>query len=129
MGVWGNSGSVKAADLPDTIWRSTNPGAGGAFGAGGGGPGGVIIGGGDLAGAYRSLDRGQTWDLIGSYRGLTSTHVCGVGFDPTNASVIFIGTEHGLFRSADTGLTVIKVINEGYITDIRVFRRIPNPYT
>ena len=111
------SGSLAAAD---SLWQSTNPGAGGAFGAVGAGPSGVIIAGGDLAGAYRSLDRGQTWDLIGSYRGLSSTHVCGVGFDPTNASIIFIGTEHGLFRSSDTGSTVIKVINEGYITDIMV---------
>lgn len=119
----GFSGSTIAANyqtnLPfNTVWKSTNPGAGGAFGVVGAGPSGVIIVGSDLAGAYRSLDRGQTWDLIGSYRGLTSTHICGLGFDPVNASIIYIGTEHGLFRSADTGSTVIKVINEGYITDI-----------
>ncbi|MFC2116266.1 hypothetical protein ACFLTU_07305 [Bacteroidota bacterium] len=116
VGMW-FSGSVMAVD---TMWQSTNPGAGGAFGAVGAGPTGVIIVGGDLAGAYRSLDRGQTWDLIGSYRGLTSTHICGLGFDPTNASVIFIGSEHGLFRSADTGSTFNNVINGGYITDIMV---------
>lgn len=108
-------------NLPfDTVWKSTNPGAGGAFGVVGAGPSGVIIVGADLAGAYRSLDRGQTWDLIGSYRGLTSTHVCGLGFDPADASIIYIGTEHGLFRSADTGSSLIKVINDGYITDIIV---------
>ncbi|HEC41263.1 MAG TPA: hypothetical protein ENI20_00355 [Bacteroides sp.] len=130
IGIWvvGLLGSVKAAGYygahslrsDERIWQSTNPGAGGAFGAVGAGPSGVIIAGGDLAGAYRSLDRGQTWDLIGSFRGLSSTHVCGVGFDPTNPAIIFIGTEHGLFRSADTGLTVKKVIDQGYITDIRI---------
>jgi photosystem II stability/assembly factor-like uncharacterized protein len=117
--------SIEGADnntdlVYDTIWKSTNPGAGGAFGVVGAGPTGVIIVGADLAGAYRSLDRGQTWDLIGSYRGLTDTHICGLGFDPDSASIIYIGAEHGLFRSNDTGSTVTKVINTGYITDIIV---------
>ncbi len=104
----------------DTVWQSTNPGGGGAFGVVGAGPTGIIIVGSDLGGAYRSLDRGKTWDLIGSYRGLTDTHICGLGFDPGDASVIFIGAEHGLYRSADTGMTVTMVINGGYITDVAV---------
>jgi hypothetical protein len=72
-GLMALPGSLAATGNPgDTLlleagsgWQSTNPGAGGAFGAVGAGPGGVIIVGGDLAGAYRSLDRGQSWDLIG----------------------------------------------------------------
>ncbi len=109
-----------AGSPSENTWQSTNPGAGGAFGVVGAGPTGVIIAGGDLAGAYRSLDHGKSWDLIGSFRGLTDTHICGLGFDPVDPSVIYIGAEHGLFRSSDTGLTVTKVISDGYITEIAV---------
>ena len=119
--VLGNFSGNDPQNFPDdTIWKSTNPGAGGAFGAAGAGPTGVIIVGGDLAGAYRSLDRGKSWNQIGSYQGLTDTHICGLGFDPSNPSIIFIGAEHGLYRSSDTGATVSKVIDNGYITDIKI---------
>ena len=119
--VLGSSSSFYPLQFPDdTIWKSTNPGAGGAFGVAGAGPTGIIIVGGDLAGAYRSLDRGKSWNQIGSYQGLTDTHICGLGFDPSDPSVIFIGAEHGLYRSSDTGSTVSKVIDNGYITDIKI---------
>ncbi len=104
----------------DSKWHSSNPGGGGAFGVVGAGPTGIIIVGSDLGGAYRSFNRGKSWDVIGSFRGLDDTHICGLGFDPIDPSLIFIGAEHGLYRSADTGNSVNKVIDTGYITDIQI---------
>jgi hypothetical protein len=88
-----------------THWVNVNPGAGGAFTAIGAGPSGILIAGSDLSGAYRSLDRGETWDVIGSLRGLASTHVNSVGFDPADPGIIYLGAEDGLYRSADSGGT------------------------
>ena len=46
-------------------WERTNPGGGGAFSTIGAGPSGIVIAGSDLSGAYRSIDYGKTWDVIG----------------------------------------------------------------
>ncbi|HEC21825.1 MAG TPA: hypothetical protein ENI95_02785, partial [Chloroflexi bacterium] len=110
----------QATATPGAVWQSTNPGGGGAFATVGAGPSGVIIAASDLSGAYRSLDRGQSWDVIGSYRGLTSTHVSGIGFDPTDPAILYLGTDDGIFRSHDTGETVQQVLSGGYVTDIAV---------
>ncbi len=99
-------------------WERTNPGGGGAFSTIDAGPTGIILAGSDLSGAYRSTDGGQTWDVIGASRGLTETHVSGVGFHRFNGDILFIGTENGLFRSGNGGDTVVKVLASGYITDI-----------
>lgn len=121
-----------ATYLPMTIvsqaysWRRTNPGGGGAFNVVGAGPAGsngepgIILAGSDLAGAYISLDQGSQWELIGLYRGLDNTHVSGIGFDPNNRNVLFIGTEAGIYRSDNTGAAVQKVLDSGYITDIEL---------
>lgn len=101
-------------------WQKTNPGGGGAFSTIGAGVTGIVIAGSDLSGAYRSLDKGQTWDVIGRNRGLTATHVSGVGFHPTNGNILYIGTDAGIFRSEDGGETVEQVLSEGYITDVEV---------
>jgi photosystem II stability/assembly factor-like uncharacterized protein len=84
-------------------WVDANPGAGGAFVAIGAGPTGIILCGSDLGGAYRSLDRGQSWDAIGSSRGLDAAHVSAVGFDPADARIVYLGSEWGVFRSGDGG--------------------------
>ncbi len=106
------------AEELSAVWERTNPGGGGAWDTIGAGPTGIIIAGSDLSGAYRSLDGGRTWDVIGAARGLTVTDVCGVGFDPADPSIIYLGTEEGLFRSADSGETFTQVLGHGYITDI-----------
>ncbi|MGV6829152.1 MAG: VPS10 domain-containing protein, partial [Flavobacteriales bacterium] len=99
-------------------WQRTNPGGGGAFSTIGASTLGIIIAGSDLSGAYRSIDNGQTWDVIGASKGLTETHVSGLGFDAINGNILYIGTENGIFRSDNGGDNVIKVLNSGYITDV-----------
>ncbi len=107
-------------------WMRTNPGGGGAFSTIGASASGIIIAGSDLSGAYRSLDGGQSWDVIGADRGLTETHISGVGFHRTNGQILYIGTENGLFRSNNGGATVIKVLASGYITDIEFGTNLPH---
>jgi photosystem II stability/assembly factor-like uncharacterized protein len=106
-------------------WENISPGGGGWFMRVGAGPTGIIIVCSDLSGAYRSLNRGKTWDCIGSYRGLP-THCLGVGFDPVNPSIIFIGSDAGLFRSKDNGETFNKVISGGVWSEIDVSLSNPN---
>ncbi len=123
----GTAGGVLPLFLPPehTIrqvegWQRTNPGGGGAFNAIGAGPSGIILAASDLSGAYLSRDRGQTWEAIGAFRGLTVTHVSSVGFDPKAADILYLGTEAGIFRSANAGRTWRSVLPHGYITDITI---------
>ena len=106
-------------------WNRTNPGGGGAFSTIGAGPNGIIIAGSDLSGAYRSLDHGQSWDVIGASRGLFETHVAGMGFHPFDENIIFLGTDNGIYRSENCGETFTKVYSRGYITDIEVSKSNP----
>ena len=76
-----------------------------------------------FASAYR--DRGLTWDLIGFDRGLKRTHVSAVGFDPLDGQVIHLGTEVGLYRSADGGDTFSQVLTTGYIGAVTPARSDP----
>lgn len=99
-------------------WSRTNPGGGGAFSTIGAGPTGIIIAGSDLSGAYRSTDHGQSWDVIGASKGMTETHISGVGFDRLNGEILYLGTENGIFRSTNGGNSVEQVLTGGYITDI-----------
>ncbi|GEM_PF-779238 len=102
-------------------WVRSNPGGGGAYSTVGAGPDGVILAGSDLGGASISFDGGQSWDIIGVPQGLKVTHVSGLGFDPTDPNVFFIGTEIGIFRSADKGNSVTHTnIQDGYVTDIEI---------
>ena len=99
-------------------WLRTNPGGGGAYSTVGASASGIIIAGSDLSGAYKSANDGQTWDVVGASKGLTETHISGVGFHRTDGDIIYIGTENGIFRSDDGANTVNQVLTGGYITDI-----------
>ncbi len=107
-------------------WVRTNPGGGGAFSTVGASASGIIIAGSDLSGAYRSTDGGLTWDIIGLNKGMTETHVSGVGFHRTDGNTLYIGTENGIFRSTDGGNSVSHVLVGGYITDIEFGTNAPN---
>src|SRR5262245_22778768 len=99
-------------------WTNANPGAGGAFVAIGAGPSGIVLCGSDLGGAYRSLDRGASWEAIGPDRGLTSAHVSAVGFDPADANIQYLGGEWGIYRSGNAGQTFASVTAPYYICAI-----------
>jgi photosystem II stability/assembly factor-like uncharacterized protein len=60
----------------------------------------------EVAGVFRSLDHGRTWDL--STAGLTSLGARGVAVDPilTHSDVLYTGVEDiGVFKSPDRGAT------------------------
>lgn len=111
------SALIALAPLPVSAgpWVNANPGAGGAFTSIGAGPTGILLCGSDLGGAYRSLDRGRSWDAIGYSRGLAAAHVSAVAFDPQDANVLYLGTEYGVYRSGNGGSTFQQVSPSGYI--------------
>ena len=96
-------------------WTDINPGAGGAFIGIGAGPTGTILCGSDLSGAYRSVDRGATWQVIGATQGLKETHISALAFDPVNPNLIYLGSEFGIYRSLDGGGTFQEMATPGYI--------------
>lgn len=100
------------------LWRAVNPGGGGAFAEVAGGPDGLLLAASDLSGAYRSLDGGSTWHIIGARHGLTVTHVSGLGFDPQDPRILYLGTEEGIFRSENRGATFAAVLDHGYVKDV-----------
>ena len=52
---------------------------------------------------YRSTDRGDTWTRIGE--DLPAEPVNVIKEDPHNAALLYVGTDHGLYASMDTGVT------------------------
>ncbi|MCP3976423.1 MAG: hypothetical protein GY720_18205 [bacterium] len=106
-------------------WESSNPGAGGAMSTVGAGPTGIVLVASDLSGVYRSVNKGGSWDLIGASRGLLDTHASGLGFDPINQDIMYVGTDGGVYRSRDRGLTFNQVIEGGYATDIEAAQAVP----
>ncbi len=100
--------------IPGT-WQSTNPGGGGWFARAGAGPSGVLLVGSDLSGAYRTHDQGESWDNIGASQGMTATHVACFAFDPLNHDIYYVGTDKGIYRTADNGVSFKSVLGSGYI--------------
>lgn len=80
----------------------------------------------DLSGLYISQDSGITFNSIGAKQGLTNPHIGGLGLDPNNPNKFFIGTAIGLYKTDDGGLTVNKIISNGYISDIIICKNNPN---
>ncbi len=91
-------------------WRSIGPGQFGAMFGVAISPhdSRVIVAGVDMGNAFMTRDGGQTWRILGrsggkpfanpGYRG-----TWGVCFDPKRPERIWIGSEHGLYRSTDGG--------------------------
>jgi hypothetical protein len=69
----------------------------------GGGPGGTLVAGTDLAGAYIKATPDSPWQMIAPDNGVSDTHVTGVAFDPSDANIIMLATEGGLYLSVDRG--------------------------
>jgi hypothetical protein len=103
-------------------WVKKNPGGGGAFNIVKAGPTGIILVGSDMGGAMMSQDNGLSFTTIGFTQGLQEAHIGGIGFNPVNQNTMFIGTENGLYRSTNKGVSfsLISSVPAGYITDIVV---------
>ena len=56
---------------------------------------------------YRSTDRGTSWQSIGT--DLPAEPVNVIKEDPANAALLYVGTDHGLYVSMDTGATFTAV--------------------
>ncbi|MCB9880820.1 MAG: hypothetical protein H6832_16400 [Planctomycetes bacterium] len=106
-----------AAQVP-AVWKNTNPGGGGWFERIAAGPTGLVIACSDLSGAYRSHDRGQTWQALGAVHGLWTTHVSAVAFHHYDAHVLYLGTEDGIYVSTDLGESFTYVLRTGYVETI-----------
>lgn len=97
------------------------PGGGGAFVGAGAGPSGVALVAADLSGVYLSDDGGRSWQVRGATEGIVfHTHASAVGFDPADESVMYLGTEGFLYRSADCGATFQPLVAENWSTTNRM---------
>ena len=65
----------------------------------------VTYGGFEADNVWRTADGGQTWAAIGGAGAgaLPAVPVLSLAIDPNNASVLYVGTEVGVFASTDTG--------------------------
>jgi photosystem II stability/assembly factor-like uncharacterized protein len=78
-------------------WDRTNPGGGGTMGMVGATKDGTIIAVSDLSGIYRQTKDKKRWEPLGGNNGLPGATA--LGFDPDNASIFYVGTEIGLYRT------------------------------
>lgn len=114
-------GAKSAAQTSVTSkWIPTNPGGGGAFSNVGAGPTGIIVAASDLSGVYVSADNGAHWRNVGALQGLLPTHASSVGFDTQDGNIIYVGTENGLYRSADAANTFASVLNGGFVSAVQM---------
>ena len=114
--------NLGAAVLPADRWVSSDMGCGGWINQLRAGPSGIMLCNTDLSGTYISRNRGRSWSCIGAVQGLFETHASGMGFDPTNAKIMFIGTEKGIYRSDDTGESFTKVQDALFCTCVVISR-------
>ncbi|MEE9322006.1 MAG: hypothetical protein V3U76_16285 [Granulosicoccus sp.] len=98
------SGPAQAAQ-----WQRVNIGGGGAMNIVGAGPTGTLVAGTDLAGAYIKKTSDSQWQMITPDNGVPDTHITGVAFDPSNANIILLATEGGLYRSGNAGTSFTAV--------------------
>ena len=109
------------------VWSNVNPGGGGAFTCVGAGISGTIIVGSDIGGVYRSDNHGATWENVGSSGGgLIRSYVSSVAFSPDNGSLVYLGTDGGLYRSGNAGKSFSVSFTGGYWSAIAPAPSDPN---
>jgi photosystem II stability/assembly factor-like uncharacterized protein len=81
---------------------------------------------GTLDGVYRSLDRGLTWRPISPSGSKEIREVESLAFDPRDANIIYAGTWHLPWKTANAGKDWIN-IKDGVIDDSDVFSIIIDP--
>jgi hypothetical protein len=101
-------------------WERRNIGGGGWFERIAAGPTGLLIACSDLGGAYRSHDRGATWQVLGRNSGLLTTHVASVAFHRQALDLAYLGTEDGVYRSLDCGETWTRQSSSGYVEHVAI---------
>jgi photosystem II stability/assembly factor-like uncharacterized protein len=73
----------------------------------------VLSGGSLRSRIFRSPDAGSTWRLVADLQSLANTFVSAkeIVVDPTNSSIVYVGTTGGIFKTADGGMTWGRVTN------------------
>lgn len=98
-------------------WTPTNPGGGGAFNSPVISPTGAWAVGSDLGGVCFSSNAGASWSVIGSQKGLKSTHVAAMATSPSTGRLL-VGTDDGLYAVPATGGSASLVRAGGYVSAI-----------
>src|SRR5207247_1808037 len=68
-------------------------------------------------GVFKSVDGGETWQAVntGLFRGFPKVFLTSLAIDPTNPSILYVGTrEAGIFKSTDGG-GAWRAINTGLV--------------
>ena len=101
-------------------WQPINVGGGGWFERISIGADGRVYAASDLSGIYVSADQGAHWSILGPAQGMYSTHVAGFGMHPTDGQRVFVGTEEGIYKTTDGGLSFTHPLSSGYIETLAV---------
>jgi hypothetical protein len=99
-------------------WLATNPGGGGAFNSPVITTSGYWAVGSDLSGVYLSKDNGVSWSIIGSFGGLTATHIASMTAHPD--AKLIIGTDSGIYTGTQDGTAIKQTFAGGYISALVV---------
>ncbi|MEK6796756.1 MAG: hypothetical protein AABZ39_18410, partial [Spirochaetota bacterium] len=105
--------ALNALDVVPVEWKNIGPGGGGWVQSllASRHDGNVVYIGGDVGGFYRSRDGGQSYTTHND--GLEDYWVECIVEHPTDTSVIYIGCQYGVYRSADRGKTW-RILSDGF---------------